>query len=148
VDGYGIVFRRLSETRRVPGILNAIGAGLRRSLQTASNILRTIGGIFSGRVSAKNLGGPIMIFEVSYQHAERNFVHFLYFLAILSVNLAILNVLPIPVLDGGHLMFLAIEAIRRKPLSERAMGMAQWVGLLLLLMLMAFVIVNDVGRHL
>jgi len=148
LDGYGIVFQRMSGTRRVPGILNAVGAGLRRSLQTASNILQMIGGIFTGRVSAKNLGVPIFIFEVSYRSADRNFVHFLYFLAILSVNLAILNVLPIPVLDGGHLMFLAIEAIRRKPLSERAMGMAQMVGLLLLLMLMAFVIVNDVGRHL
>jgi regulator of sigma E protease len=62
------------------------------------------------------------------------------------VNLAILNVLPIPVLDGGHLMFIAIEAVRRKPLSERSMVTFQYAGFLLLMVLMAFVIVQDIGR--
>ena len=68
------------------------------------------------------------------------------FLAILSVNLAILNVLPIPVLDGGHLFFLAIEAVRRRPVSDNVQIAAQYVGLLLLLALMVFVTVKDIGR--
>jgi regulator of sigma E protease len=142
----GLSWRWATETVRIDGIGASIGAGLRRSLYTAGTVLRMIGGIFAGRVSAKNLGGPITIFQVSYRSAKRNFMHFLYFLGILSVNLAILNILPIPVLDGGHLLFILIEAIRRKPLSERAMGAFQWVGFLFLIMLMLFVIANDVGR--
>ena len=65
-----------------------------------------------------------------------------------SINLAILNILPIPVLDGGHLLFLLIEAIRRKPLPDRAMAMFQWAGFLFLILLMVFVVFNDIERML
>ena len=112
----------------------------------ARRIMLTIGGIFTGKVSARTLGGPIAIFQISYSTARRNFIHFLYFLGMLSINLAILNILPIPVLDGGHLMFAVIEAIRRKPLSEQSMAMFQWAGLIALLMLMVFVVLNDITR--
>jgi regulator of sigma E protease len=112
----------------------------------ARRIVLTLGGILSGRVSAKSLGGPVAIFQLSYSAAKRNIVHFLYFLGILSINLAILNILPIPVLDGGHLLFALIEAIRRKPLSEQSMAMFQWAGFILLISLMVFVIANDLTR--
>jgi regulator of sigma E protease len=142
----GLAFASSTEVRRVPGILASCSAGLRRSVLTGRRILQFIGGLFTGRVSAQNLGGPVAIFQISYSAAEKNLVHFLYFLGLLSINLAILNILPIPVLDGGHLLFLLIEAIRRKPLPMKAMAIFQWAGLALLLALMAFVIANDVTR--
>ncbi|MCU0726169.1 MAG: RIP metalloprotease RseP [Planctomycetes bacterium] len=142
----GLAFATSTEVRRVPGIASACYAGLRRSLLTGRRILQFIGGIFTGRVSAQNLSGPVAIAQISYSAARKNFVYFLYFLGLLSINLAILNILPIPILDGGHILFLVIEAIRRRPLPVRAMAILQWVGLVFLLLLMAFVITNDVTR--
>jgi regulator of sigma E protease len=143
---FGLAFEPTSEVVRREGIGASIQAGLRRSLHTGLGILRMLGGIITGKVSGKALGGPIAIFDISYKSAKKDFVHFLYFLGILSINLAILNILPIPVLDGGHLLFLLIEAIRRKPLPERAMAMFQWAGFLFLILLMVFVVFNDLER--
>jgi len=143
---FGIAFEATSEVVRREGIGASIQAGLRRSLHTGMGILRMLGGILTGRVSGKALGGPIAIFDISMKSAKKDFIHFLYFLGILSINLAILNILPIPVLDGGHLLFLLIEAIRRKPLPERAMAMFQWAGFLFLILLMVFVVFNDLER--
>jgi len=143
---YGVSFEQKTEIVKRSGIAGSIGAGLRRSFHTGLGILRMLGGIFTGKVSAKALGGPVMIAQISYSTAKKDFIHFLYFLGILSINLAILNILPIPVLDGGHLLFLLIEAVRRKPLPERAMGMFQWAGFLFLILVMVFVIFNDFQR--
>jgi regulator of sigma E protease len=97
-------------------------------------------------IPAKTIGGPIMIVEMAGRQASRGAANFFIFMAVISINLGVLNVLPIPILDGGHLMFLAIEAVRRKPLGENAMAMAQRVGLALIVALMVFALYNDILR--
>lgn len=97
-------------------------------------------------IPASELGGPIRIAEIAGQQLEAGWMNLVYFMALLSINLGILNLLPIPVLDGGHLVFLTLEAIRRKPLDERVMEISQRVGIALLGTLMVFVFYNDIVR--
>lgn len=97
-------------------------------------------------IPASELGGPIRIAEIAGQQLKAGWLNLIYFTALLSVNLGVLNLLPIPVLDGGHLVFLGIEAIRRKPLGETAMLRAQQAGMALLGTLMIFVFYNDIAR--
>ncbi|HPF15601.1 MAG TPA: site-2 protease family protein, partial [Planctomycetota bacterium] len=96
--------------------------------------------------SPKNLGGVLTIGKVSYQASSMGWTKLLFFLCMLSVNLAFLNVLPIPLLDGGHLFFLLIEGIKGSPVSERIMGYSQLVGLVLILSLMVYVTYQDILR--
>jgi regulator of sigma E protease len=104
--------------------------------------------IFEGRVEATEaIGGPIMILDVAGKSAAKGIGTFLSIMAFLSVLLGLLNLLPIPILDGGHILFIVIEAIRRKPLSLNARVMASYVGLLLLIGLMAFAFYNDISRY-
>jgi regulator of sigma E protease len=105
-----------------------------------------LGKMAAGRVSPRNLGGPIAIAQMAGESAQAGMLSFLFLVAVLSVNLAVLNLLPIPILDGGHVLFFAIEAVRGRPVSIRHREVAQQVGLLVLLMLMAYVIYNDVAR--
>jgi regulator of sigma E protease len=110
-------------------------------------VMMTLGSLFKGSVSPKNLGGIITIFDQSKKHAEFfGLMRWLLFLAMVSINLAVLNILPIPVLDGGWLMFLLIEKITGRPPSQRVIGVAQWAGLILVLGLMVFVTWNDIAR--
>jgi regulator of sigma E protease len=97
-------------------------------------------------IPADTLGGPILIAQMAGHQASKGLVDYLLLMAGISVNLGVINLLPIPVLDGGHLVFLGIEAVRRKPLGQRTMLLAQKVGLALLLTLIAFVMYNDVLR--
>lgn len=97
-------------------------------------------------IPASELGGPILIAQIAGQQMKAGLINFLYFMGLLSVNLGVLNLLPVPVLDGGHLMFLSIEAIRRKPMGERAQIIAQQIGIALLGTLMVFVFYNDILR--
>jgi len=97
-------------------------------------------------IPATELGGPIRIAEIAGQQMEAGWINLIYFMGLLSVNLGILNLLPIPVLDGGHLMFLTIEGLRRKPLNDRTMEMFQKIGIFLLVSLMVFVFYNDILR--
>jgi len=118
-------------------------------VQTWNLIYLTIMGIvkiFQQVVPASELGGPIRIAEIAGQQFEAGWINLVYFMGLLSVNLGILNLLPIPVLDGGHLVFLTIEGVRRKPLSDRVMEMSQKVGIALLGSLMLFVFYNDIFR--
>lgn len=92
------------------------------------------------------IGGPILIVQMAGEQASRGFLNFFIFMAIININLGVLNLLPIPVLDGGHIFFLGIEAIRGKPLSERVISVSQKVGLAILLTLMAVVFYNDFMR--
>jgi regulator of sigma E protease len=92
------------------------------------------------------IGGPIMIVQMAGEQASRGALSFFIFMAIININLGILNLLPIPILDGGHLLFLGIEGIRRKPLSEKIISVSQKVGLAIILALMVIVIYNDVIR--
>jgi regulator of sigma E protease len=97
-------------------------------------------------VSPRNLGGPILIAQMAGQQAQEGIGSFLAFLAVLSINLGILNLLPVPVLDGGHLFFFAIEAIIGRPVSIKYREKAQQVGIFLLLLLMIFAFANDIFR--
>lgn len=97
-------------------------------------------------IPADTIGGPILIFQLAEKQATTGALNFFTFAAVISINLAILNLLPIPILDGGHLLFLGIEAIRKKPLSERSIMIAQRIGLALIITLMVFAMYNDILR--
>jgi regulator of sigma E protease len=128
------------------GVVESIKAAF---IQTWNLIYLTIMGIvkiIQRVVPASELGGPIRIAEIAGQQLEAGWMNLLYFMGLLSVNLGILNLLPVPVLDGGHLVFLTIEAIRGKPLSEKIMEVSQKVGIALLATLMLFVFYNDIFR--
>lgn len=104
-----------------------------------------LGGLFLGRVSPSEIAGPLFIFGAASEQAKRGMENVLFFMAILSVSLAILNLLPIPVLDGGHLLFFLVEAIIG-PISVKKKEVAQQVGLVFLIFLMGFAITNDIQR--
>lgn len=95
---------------------------------------------------AETIGGPILIFQLAEKQAAAGILNFFAFAALISINLGILNLLPIPILDGGHLLFLGIEAIRKKPLSDKTMMIAQRIGLALIISLMIFAFYNDIFR--
>lgn len=99
-----------------------------------------------GQESSKQLAGPVGIFQMVGQQAERGFSHLIWFMAMLSINLGVLNLLPIPMLDGGHLLILSIETIARRDLSSRHKEILQQVGFVFLLFLIIYVTVNDIGR--
>jgi regulator of sigma E protease len=101
-----------------------------------------------GSISAKNIGGPILILQTAGKTAREGKSTFLSFVAIISINLAIVNVLPIPILDGGHILFYAIEIITRRSISQKTVEMAQKVGIVILVMIMAFAFYNDIVRML
>jgi regulator of sigma E protease len=124
----------------------AVGAGIE---QTWNFIYLTIVGlvkIMQKVIPASEIGGPILIAQLAGQQMEAGWVNFLFFMAVISVNLGILNLLPIPILDGGHLVFFSVEAVLRKPLSMKAMELMQQIGLVLLGSLMVFVFYNDLLR--
>jgi regulator of sigma E protease len=100
----------------------------------------------AGEISSKNIGGPLTIANMSGEAAAQGMSSVVFLIAILSINLGVLNLLPIPILDGGHLLFFAIEAILRKPLGDRQREIAQQVGLLLLVSIMVFAFWNDIER--
>jgi regulator of sigma E protease len=132
--------------RQRPGVVGAVGRGFGQTWEITALTVDFLFGMISGRHSARNVGGPIMIGQMSGRFARAGLEAFLSFMAILSINLAILNLLPIPVLDGGHLVFLGIEAVRGRALSfEQRMRMTQ-VGFVFIILLMAWAIGNDVLR--
>jgi regulator of sigma E protease len=102
--------------------------------------------MIAGRVSPRTLGGPIAIAQMAGDTAREGNLPDVLLMAILSVNLGVLNLLPIPILDGGHILFFLLEAVRGKPVSLKHREVAQQIGLVLLLLLMAFVFYNDIAR--
>jgi regulator of sigma E protease len=117
--------------------------------KTADIAVFTVTGIVKlvqAKVSPKTLGGPVLIAQMSGTVAKRGAFEFLSWLAALSINLAILNLLPVPVLDGGHLLFAGIEKLRGKPVSLRKRELVQQVGIVLLVGLMVFATYNDILR--
>jgi regulator of sigma E protease len=99
-----------------------------------------------GDVSPRNIGGPILIAQMAGQQAQEGLGSFLAFLAVLSINLGVLNLLPVPVLDGGHLLFFLVEAVIRKPVAVKYREVAQQVGICLLALLMVYAFYNDIVR--
>ena len=105
-----------------------------------------MGKMLTGEVSWKNLSGPVTIADYAGQSARLGLDYYLKFMALVSISLGVLNLLPIPVLDGGHLLYHVIEVVMRRPLSERAMEIGQQVGMSILFALMAFAFFNDLTR--
>src|SRR6185369_13675980 len=127
-------------------LASAIGLGAYQTWFWVKMTLLSVVKIFQGSVSARDLGGPILIVKAAGQQAQLGLEYLIRFLGLISVNLGVLNLLPIPVLDGGHLLFFGFEAVRGRPLAIRHREMAQQVGLFLLLALMVFVVYNDISR--
>jgi len=121
----------------------AIRAGYDQTLDLIELTLVFIQKLFTGKVSAKNIGGPIMIFQVAGQAMQTGLSTVLTFMAFISIQLGILNLLPVPILDGGHLFFYFFEFVFRRPLSMRAREILQQVGLALIVLLMIFAFYND-----
>jgi len=128
------------------GPVDAVAEGARQTWDDAALVFFILKNMVTGRISPREVGGPIAIGQISGQFARAGAVALLTFMAFLSVNLAILNLLPIPVLDGGHLIFLILEGIRRKPLSLGVRHRLTQAGLMLLLLIMGLVVVNDLLR--
>ena len=126
--------------------LAALTAGLKNTVDLSVLIVQGFVKLVEGKISPKTIGGPILIGQMAGEVAQRGPVELLSFTALLSINLAILNLLPIPILDGGHLMFSLIEWFRGKPVSLRKREIAQQVGLVLLVGLMIFAFYNDISR--
>jgi regulator of sigma E protease len=108
--------------------------------------LKMLGKMLLGEVSWKHLSGPVTIADYAGQSAQMGWLSFATFLALISISLGVLNLLPIPLLDGGHLMYYAVEIVKGSPVSERAMEFGQRVGLALLFVIMAFALYNDLNR--
>ncbi len=124
----------------------AFTESLNRTWMIIDLTFRGIAKMLTGTISSDNLGGPIMIAQMAGQQAKAGVGHLIQFIAFISINLGILNFLPIPILDGGHLMFFSIEAIRGRPVSIRVREIAQQAGMFILLLLMVFVFYNDIAR--
>jgi len=128
------------------GFFESVRLGLSRALDMVVLLFVVIKGLIVGTYSVKTLGGPIMIAQVAGRAAESGIVELFSIIAFLSLQLGIINLLPIPVLDGGHLFFFLIEKIRGKPLSEKIVSISQQIGMTLLIALMVFVTWNDILR--
>ncbi len=126
--------------------LQALTAAIERTWFYSVNSLQMMGKMLLGEVSTKNLSGPISIAQYAGKSAERGLVSFLKFLAAVSISLGVLNLLPIPMLDGGHLLFFALEAIKGRPISERIQIVFQQLGIFCLLSLMVFAVFLDIER--
>lgn len=127
-------------------LLGAAGQGFQRAGEAGGLVLFTLRGLVTGQVSAREIGGPILVGQLSGEVARLGLEPFLSFLALFSINLAILNLLPIPVLDGGHLVFLLVEGVRGRPLSIEQRQRLTQIGFFVLVGIMALALANDVLR--
>jgi len=141
----GLVFEPVYEIVRAGSFLDALSRGGRKALENLSLVYRFLHKLTSNQISPRLLGGPIEIAKQAGKSASEGFSNFLLFLTMLSANLAVVNFLPIPVLDGGHMVFLLYEWIRGKPPSEGVVAVLSYIGLALILTLMIFVFGLDLG---
>jgi regulator of sigma E protease len=136
----------LVETHR-SGPLDALAGGVAKTWEMSSLTVQMLWRIVTGQVSAKNISGPISIAEFAGISAYLGVTAFLAFLAIISVSLGVLNLMPVPLLDGGQVVYQLVEAVKGSPLSERAQLFGQQVGIALLVVLMSLAFYNDISRH-
>jgi regulator of sigma E protease len=142
----GLIWTKLSRVRTAESLSEAWSLGVRETKESLTQVLAVLKKLLTGKISPKKLGGPIMIVAAAGSEASEGVPRLLVFLTFLSANLAVLNFLPIPALDGGHMVFLAAEGIRGKPVDERLQLALTWIGVLCLLSLMALVFALDIDR--
>ncbi|RKZ95148.1 MAG: RIP metalloprotease RseP, partial [Gammaproteobacteria bacterium] len=128
------------------GPIQAIGQAIFETWYFSISTIKSIAGMLTGTVSSKDIGGPISIAQYAGSSADRGLISFVGFLAMISISLGILNLLPIPILDGGHLAMYFVEWLRGTPLSEQIQLQGQKIGIVLLLMLMFLAFFNDLSR--
>ena len=152
-DGKPMIIGQIGITKNQAGValessspVYAIVDGAYATWKWAELMVVGIAKMVQGELSTKNIGGPIYIAKTSGEVAAQGFLSLIVFIALISINLGIVNLLPVPVLDGGHLLFFAIEGIRGRPVEERGREIAFQVGLFLILSLMTFAIYNDIMR--
>ncbi|MFW5426116.1 MAG: RIP metalloprotease RseP [Methylophagaceae bacterium] len=146
IIGVGVAVPDEFKTELRYGVVEAVGYAVQETWDFSSSTVKGLAGMLVGTVSSKNIGGPITIAQIAGASAEQGLTAFIYFLAMISVSLGILNLLPIPILDGGHLVMNLIEWVKGKPLSENAQLQGQKIGIILLLSLMFLAFFNDLSR--
>ena len=140
------ITRREEQVFRRYGFFDAIKEGAETGVDMTGRLFAVIKGLIGGKYSLKTLGGPIMIAQVAGKAAKTGLVDLLTLVAFLSLQLGIINLLPIPVLDGGHIMFCIVEAVKGSPLSDRVLAVSQQIGIAFIIVLMALVTYNDIFR--
>jgi len=140
----GVVERILSEQRY--GVVGGLAQGAKKTWEMTALTLRMLARMVMGDVSLRNVSGPIMIAEYAGDSAEAGFTAFLAFLSIVSISLGVMNLLPVPLLDGGQIVYQLAELFKGAPLSERTMAFGQQLGIFFLIVLMSFVFYNDIAR--
>jgi regulator of sigma E protease len=147
VDRYVIGITASGEVfKKDLNFFQAVSESFDQTYQITALTIKGIVKLFQGTVSPKTLGGPIMIAQMAGQQAKEGMVNLIFFIALISINLAILNFLPIPVLDGGHLLFFFIEAVKGSPVSVKVREISQQAGIFVLILLMIYVFYNDIAR--
>ncbi len=142
----GIILREEKTVLQQYGALGAVRKGLVNTYRTIQEVYLMVRGFVTQQISPRHVGGILTIAVVSYHAAQQGIGKLLYLTAVISAAIALLNILPIPVLDGGHLLFLAIEKVRGRRLGERALTVAQTVGFVLLMALVVYALRNDILR--
>jgi len=136
---------RLGVTVRY-GVVEALGEGARKTWELSVFTLKMLGRIVTGDASLKNISGPITLADYAGQSAQAGSLVFVGYLALISISLGVLNLLPIPLLDGGHLLYYFAELIKGSPLSDRAFEIGQRIGMAMLAVMMALAFFNDISR--
>ena len=136
--------RYVTEVRHGP--VDAVGVAMRKTWEASRFTLEMMWKMVRGQLSIKNLSGPLTIADYAGQSAQMGWLAYVSFVALVSISLGVLNLLPVPLLDGGHLMYYAVEIFKGSPVSERTLEIGQRIGMFLLMTLMAFAIYNDIQR--